>query len=238
MRLGVVDVGSNTVRLVIAERDGEMPLPVYTSKRRLRLAERAAADGRLGRGAIDRLVEAVGQVVKEAADWGVSDPFVFATSAVRAAPNREEVLAEVQARTGMDLFVMSGQMEAELSFLAARQWMGWQAGAMVLLDIGGGRSRSLPAAAPRPISRSRCRSGPVGSPGSTWPKTTFPTPRLCGRCGGVSDTNCGMPPPVSSGRTHGPPWPRPARSTNLDACARPRTAARPPRSLVGWCAGT
>ncbi len=160
MRLGVVDVGSNTVRLVIAERDGELPLPVYTSKRRLRLAERAAADGRLGRSAIDRLVEAVGQVVKEAADWGVSDPFVFATSAVRAAPNREEVLAEVQARTGMDLFVMSGQMEAELSFLAARQWMGWQAGAMVLLDMGGG---SLEIASGRGTTPDFAVSLPLGA---------------------------------------------------------------------------
>ncbi|MFC8867099.1 hypothetical protein ACFUAC_05475 [Streptomyces sp. NPDC057148] len=47
MRLGVADVGSNTVRLVITEQDGGLPLPVHTSKRRPHLAERVPADGRL-----------------------------------------------------------------------------------------------------------------------------------------------------------------------------------------------
>lgn len=138
MRLGVVDVGSNTVRLVIAERGGEMPLPVYSSKRRLRLAERVEADGRLGRDAVDDLAKAVGKAEQEAADRGVSESFVFATAAVREAPNRQQVLAEVHARTGVHLHVMPGVREAELAFTAARHWMGWRAGPMVLLDIGGG----------------------------------------------------------------------------------------------------
>ncbi|MFC8001975.1 Ppx/GppA family phosphatase [Streptomyces olivaceus] len=138
MRLGVADVGSNTVRLVITEQDGGLPLPVHTSKRRLHLAERVSADGRLAADAVECLVEALTEVKEEALRWKVTEPLVFATAAVRDAVNREEIVAAVRARTGLSLHVMSGVTEAELTFLAARQWIGWRAGPMALLDIGGG----------------------------------------------------------------------------------------------------
>ncbi|OKK04055.1 Ppx/GppA phosphatase family protein [Streptomyces sp. CB02400] len=138
MRPGIVEVGSNTVRLAIADEDGGTPLPVHTSKRRLHLAERATGDGRLGHDAVEQLVGALSQMKEEAARWGVTELFAFATAVVRDAPNQQEILAEVHARTGLVLDVMSGVTEAELTFLAARQWMGLQVGPMVLLDIGGG----------------------------------------------------------------------------------------------------
>jgi exopolyphosphatase/guanosine-5'-triphosphate,3'-diphosphate pyrophosphatase len=138
MRLAVMDVGSNTVRLAVAEGDGDIPLPVHTSKRRLRLAESVEPDGRLGERAVDDLVAAVASARDEAARWEVEEPFAFGTAIIRDAPNRQEVLQAVHAGTGVPLYVMSGRTEAELTFLAARQWMGWRAGPMVLLDIGGG----------------------------------------------------------------------------------------------------
>lgn len=138
MRLGVADVGSNTVRLVIAEGDGGLPLPVHTSKRRLHLAEQVSTDGRLAADAVECLVEALAGVKEEALWWKVGEPLVLATAAVRDAVNCQEIVAAVRARTGLSLHVMSGVTEAELTFLAVRQWMGWRAGSMALLDIGGG----------------------------------------------------------------------------------------------------
>jgi exopolyphosphatase/guanosine-5'-triphosphate,3'-diphosphate pyrophosphatase len=138
MRVGVVDVGSNTVRLVVADGDGDVPLPVHTGKRRLRLAEHVEPDGRLGEVAVDRLAEAVTAARAEAERWGVANPFAFATSVVRDAPNRPDILKAVQADSGLLLRILPGEVEAELTFLAARRWMGWRAGPMAVLDIGGG----------------------------------------------------------------------------------------------------
>ncbi|MEU6081382.1 Ppx/GppA family phosphatase [Streptomyces sp. NPDC047108] len=138
MRLGVVDVGSNTVRLMVADGAGTVPLPVHTAKRRLRLAEHIDGSGRISGEAVTLLADAVAAARQEAERWGVTAPFVFATSIVRDAPNRQDVLAAVLRRTGMPLRLMSGGTEAELTFLAARRWMGWRSGPLVLLDIGGG----------------------------------------------------------------------------------------------------
>lgn len=138
MRVGVLDVGSNTVRLVVADADGAAPMPLHTAKRRLRLAERVAPDGSLDDACVRDLVDTVAAARDEARRWEVAEPFAFATSVVRDAPNRAEVQRRVRDDTGVELRVMPGRTEAELAFLAARQWMGWRAGPLVLLDIGGG----------------------------------------------------------------------------------------------------
>ncbi|MEU5837051.1 Ppx/GppA family phosphatase [Streptomyces diacarni] len=138
MRLGVLDVGSNTVRLEIADADGAAPLPLHTVKYPLRLADDVAEDGRLPGDAVARLVEAAAAARDEARRWGVRRLMAFATAIVRHAPNREQVLRAVREEAGIDLKVMSGDREAELTFLAARRWMGWRAGSLVLIDIGGG----------------------------------------------------------------------------------------------------
>ncbi|MEU6372367.1 Ppx/GppA family phosphatase [Streptomyces sp. NPDC046909] len=138
MRISVVDVGSNTVRLVVADAEGGVPLPVHTAKWRLRLSEEVEPGGPLPEAAVERLVEAVAEASRTAAKWGASAPLAFATAVVRGAPNRAEVLHAVRSRTGVGLCTLPGELEAELTFLGARRWMGWRAGPLALLDIGGG----------------------------------------------------------------------------------------------------
>ncbi|MFF7445325.1 MULTISPECIES: Ppx/GppA family phosphatase [unclassified Streptomyces] len=138
MRISVVDVGSNTVRLVVADLEGGVPLPVHTAKWRLRLSEQVTPGGPLPHEAVERLVEAVGEAARTAARWGATAPLAFATTVVRNAPNRHEVLRAVRTRTGVELCTLPGEVEAELTFLAARRWMGWRSGPLALLDIGGG----------------------------------------------------------------------------------------------------
>ncbi|MGW3725679.1 Ppx/GppA phosphatase family protein [Streptomyces sp. NPDC000851] len=138
MRLSVVDVGSNTVRLVVADAEGGVPLPVHTAKWRLRLSQQVEPGGVVPEESVVRLVDAVAEASRTAARWGAAAPLAFATAVVRNAPNRLEVLRRVRARTGVELCTLPGEVEAELTFLAARRWMGWRSGPLALLDIGGG----------------------------------------------------------------------------------------------------
>ncbi|WP_413807971.1 Ppx/GppA family phosphatase [Streptomyces sp. OE57] len=139
MRLGVLDVGSNTVHLLVMDaHPGARPLPAHSHKAELRLAELLDGHGAIGPDGVDRLIAVVREALEAAEDKGVEDVLPFATSAVREASNADEVLARVAEETGVRLQVLSGADEARLTFLAARRWFGWSAGKLLVLDIGGG----------------------------------------------------------------------------------------------------
>lgn len=139
MRLGVLDVGSNTVHLLVVDaHPGARPLPAHSHKADLRLAQLLDPAGAIGADGVDRLVATVREAVEAAEDKGVEEVLPFATSAVREASNADEVLARVRDETGVDLKVLSGEEEAKLTFLAVRRWFGWSAGKLLVLDIGGG----------------------------------------------------------------------------------------------------
>jgi exopolyphosphatase/guanosine-5'-triphosphate,3'-diphosphate pyrophosphatase len=139
MRLGVLDVGSNTVHLLVVDAHaGAHPDPVRSHKSELHLAELLQPDGSLGAAGTDALVEAVVAAQVEADSEGVEDLVAFATSAVRDATDSADVLSRVRDESGVDLQVLSGEDEARLTFLAVRRWFGWSAGRLLCLDIGGG----------------------------------------------------------------------------------------------------
>ncbi|MDT0308905.1 Ppx/GppA phosphatase family protein [Streptomyces sp. DSM 44917] len=139
MRLGVLDVGSNTVHLLVVDaHPGARPLPAYSHKAELRLAELLDPAGAIGPEGVERLVATVRAAQEVAEDQGVAETLTLATSAVREATNADEVLARVAGETGVTLTVLSGDEEARLTFLAARRWLGWSAGKLLLFDIGGG----------------------------------------------------------------------------------------------------
>lgn len=117
---------------------GARPLPAYSHKVELRLAEHMDAGDRLSEDGAARLREYVEQALRLAEDKGVEDLMAFATSAVREAVNGEEVLARLNAETDVNIQVLSGQDEARLTFLAVRRWFGWSSGRLLVLDIGGG----------------------------------------------------------------------------------------------------
>uniref|UniRef100_UPI002FDC7518 Ppx/GppA phosphatase family protein n=1 Tax=Streptomyces sp. IBSBF 2435 TaxID=2903531 RepID=UPI002FDC7518 len=139
MRLGVLDVGSNTVHLLVVDaHPGARPLPAYSHKAELRLAELLDEDGAISQDGVDRLVGTIADALRVAEDKGAEDVLPFATSAVREAANGEAVLARVEQETGVRLTVLSGEDESRLTFLAVRRWFGWSAGKLLVLDIGGG----------------------------------------------------------------------------------------------------
>jgi exopolyphosphatase / guanosine-5'-triphosphate,3'-diphosphate pyrophosphatase len=139
MRLGVLDVGSNTVHLLVVDaHPGARPLPAHSHKAELRLAQLLDDSGAIDDTGIEKLVAVVQDALQAAEDKGVEDLLPFATSAVREATNADDVLARVAEETGVRLQVLSGAEEARLTFLAVRRWFGWSAGKLLVLDIGGG----------------------------------------------------------------------------------------------------
>ena len=138
VRLGVIDIGSNTVHMLVVDaHHGARPLPAVTHKIALRLSEHLA-DGRVGDAAVQTLTVFLDEARELADEHGVEEVLAFATSAIREARNGDEVLDLLGSRAGTPVHVLSGADEARMTFLAARRWSGWSAGTLLVLDIGGG----------------------------------------------------------------------------------------------------
>ncbi|MBQ3357927.1 MAG: Ppx/GppA family phosphatase [Microbacterium sp.] len=139
MRLGVLDIGSNTVHMLAADvRPGGRPLATTSDRSVLRLMRYLLPDGAISEEGILALERAVAQARRVAEEERVDALLATATSAVRDAANGADVIARIEAALGQPLQVLDGETEAELTFLAVRRWFGWSAGQILLLDIGGG----------------------------------------------------------------------------------------------------
>lgn len=139
MRLGVLDVGSNTVHLLVVDAHrGGHPTPMSSTKATLRLAEATDSSGKITKRGADKLISTIDEFAKIAISSGCAELMAFATSAVRDAENSEDVLSRVRKETGVELQALRGEDESRLTFLAVRRWYGWSAGRILNLDIGGG----------------------------------------------------------------------------------------------------
>jgi exopolyphosphatase/guanosine-5'-triphosphate,3'-diphosphate pyrophosphatase len=139
MRLGVLDVGSNTVHLLVVDaHQGARPVPAFSHKAELRLGDHLDAANRLTRECAVQLRDFVDEALRIAEDKGAQELLAFATSAVRDADNGDELLAWIENETRVEIRVLPGADESRLTFLAVRRWFGWSSGRLLVLDIGGG----------------------------------------------------------------------------------------------------
>ncbi|MEU0564118.1 exopolyphosphatase [Nonomuraea sp. NPDC005983] len=140
-KAGVLDVGCHSALLTVVrgrQRRADGALQTLLSRKvRLRLHQMLTPDGRLRERGVRSVQQAVAQALGEDSDQG-PQVFAFATSVIRDAPNRDEVIARVARTTGTRLRVLPGQEEARLSYVAARQWAGSTSEPLLVLDIGGG----------------------------------------------------------------------------------------------------
>ncbi|KAA1419548.1 Ppx/GppA family phosphatase [Nocardioides humilatus] len=151
MRLGVLDIGSNTGHLLVVDaHDGAAPLPAFSLKQPLRLAEHLDDQGAVSQTGIDALTSFTAEALVVAEEKGCEEMLSFATSAVRDSANSQAVLDHVRDRTGVAIEVLSGEDEARLTFLAVRRWFGWSAGKLTVFDIGGGSLEIASGADERP----------------------------------------------------------------------------------------
>jgi exopolyphosphatase/guanosine-5'-triphosphate,3'-diphosphate pyrophosphatase len=139
MRLGVLDVGSNTIHLQVMDaHPGARPTPTTNYKVELRLTEYLDVSGAISAGGIHLLNSAIQEAVTHARLNETDEILAFATSAVRDASNGAQIISDINKNHEIDLQVLSGDDEAAMTFLAVRRWFGWSAGKLLVLDIGGG----------------------------------------------------------------------------------------------------
>jgi exopolyphosphatase/guanosine-5'-triphosphate,3'-diphosphate pyrophosphatase len=139
MRLAAIDVGTNSVHMVIADvnRDGNIDV-VDRVKETVRLGRRAFETGSLSKEAMDLAVRTLSNFQKLIKLRNVNRMRAVATSAVRETRNSAEFVARIRRETGIKVEIIPGAEEARLIFVAARHAMGLEGGPHLLIDIGGG----------------------------------------------------------------------------------------------------
>ncbi len=160
-RLATVDLGTNTVRLLVVDVAGGTWKSLHESQRVTRLGEGQGAAGSLLEIPMRRTLETVEEFVAVARGLGASRIRIVATSAVREAANGGEFAGRVAAATGQQVRVVSGEDEARLALTGVAAGLPALGGAFVLLDIGGGSTELVLAGAGRPVAAVSLRLGVV-----------------------------------------------------------------------------
>jgi exopolyphosphatase/guanosine-5'-triphosphate,3'-diphosphate pyrophosphatase len=142
-RRAVIDVGTNSVKLLVADVTGGQVVPVHEEGRQTRLGRGFYESGRLQPEPIRDTAVAVADFAAQAHSLGVTAPRVIATSAARDALNAAELLAAVQASAGLQVEVISGEQEARWVFAGACSQPALAALPMLLFDTGGGSSEFI-----------------------------------------------------------------------------------------------
>ena len=141
-RHAVVDVGTNSVKFHIGERDAEGGWRKLVDRAvPSRLGDGLQETGRLNPEPMQRTVEAIADMAEEARQHGVAAIAAVGTAGLRIATNSEDFVAAVQARSGVRLEIISGEQEGHLAYLAAMAGIGPVLGSRVVFDTGGGSSQ-------------------------------------------------------------------------------------------------
>lgn len=135
MTYGVIDVGSNTIRLCIYELENNQIRPLFNNKTTAGLVG-YVTDGELSRKGIKKACDVLSEYKEMAAQAQIKDLFVFATASLRNISNTDEALQTIHEETQLNVDVLSGYEEATLDFRGAAGTLNLDEGLMV--DIGGG----------------------------------------------------------------------------------------------------
>ena len=141
-RYAVIDVGTNSVKFHIAERDANGDMRKVVDRAEMtRLGEGLGERGDIGPEAIDRTASAIADMVREAQQNGVRAIAAVGTAGLRLARNSASLVAAIRARTGVAIEVISGEEEGRLAYLAVKTGLGVPESSLVVFDTGGGSSQ-------------------------------------------------------------------------------------------------
>jgi exopolyphosphatase/guanosine-5'-triphosphate,3'-diphosphate pyrophosphatase len=140
-RVAVIDVGTNSVKFLLAERAADGWRTLADRAEVTRLGQDLDRAGRLGKAPIERTAEVVSGMAADAVRAGAADVVAVGTAGLRAAPNAEAFLAAVRDRGGPEVEVIDGEEEARLAYLAATSGLAAGSGSLIVFDSGGGSTQ-------------------------------------------------------------------------------------------------
>jgi len=143
VRRAVIDVGTNSIKLLVADVAGCSVQPVHEESRQTRLGKGFYETRQLQPEAIARTAEAVAEFAKTAGEHQVAALRVIATSAARDAVNSKDLISAIAAASGLKTEIISGEQEARWAFQGATTDPELADAPLLLLDIGGGSTQFI-----------------------------------------------------------------------------------------------
>lgn len=137
-RIAIIDLGTNTFHLLIAEKNGPETNILYREKQAVKIGMGGINQGLIKEPAILRALTCLRNFKKIMDDWKVSRVFAFGTSALRSATNGSEVIKKIRLETGISIKLISGDEEAEYIYHGVRSAMDLGTEKSLIVDIGGG----------------------------------------------------------------------------------------------------
>ena len=150
-RIAIIDLGTNTCNLLIAEYHNSDYQILYQGKEVVKLGKTGIGKNRLTEDGLERAILAIQKHQRRIAEIGLIETLAFATSAIREATNREWFQDKIEKSTGIELQVISGEKEADLIFKGVKLAFGELADHSLILDIGGGSNEFILTEAGAPI---------------------------------------------------------------------------------------
>ena len=142
-RRAVIDVGTNSVKLLVADVGSGVITPVLEMGEQTRLGRGFYETRVLQREAIERTAAVIARFVQQGRELGATDVRPFATSAARDARNADELVSAVRTSAGCDLRIISGDVEAEWAFRGAASAPALDGHLFLLIDVGGGSTEFI-----------------------------------------------------------------------------------------------
>jgi len=144
MRIAAIDIGTNSTRLLIADYSSGQVIPLYTDFETTRIGEGVGNAGVINCCALTRTLQCLERYKNKCIQFNVEKVRIAATSAVRDAQNKLEVANEVYRKTGFQLEILTGEKEAELSYLGVVSDLEQaELKKYMVLDLGGGSTELI-----------------------------------------------------------------------------------------------
>src|SRR5690242_18206835 len=143
VRRAVIDVGTNSIKLLVAEVDGAEVRPLLEQSKQTRLGQGFYPDHILQPGPIAQTTSAITEFAAKADELGAGRPLVVATSAVRDAQNQKELISAVEEGCRLAVRVLSGDEEAAFGFKGVTSDSRLAEESLLLLDVGGGSTEFM-----------------------------------------------------------------------------------------------
>ncbi len=150
-KIAIIDLGTNTCNLLIAEYDNPNYHILYQGKEVVKLGKNGIDKNQLTSDGLERAILAIQKHQERIKKHNAAKTIVIATSAIREAVNKDWFQEKIKEKTGLDLLVISGEKEAELIFKGVKLAFGEIEDHSLILDIGGGSNEFILTNAGQPI---------------------------------------------------------------------------------------